>query len=55
MISVSQPEEEVEVDVEEGAEKEESSPSRDEEPSTSVEHTKQEVRNLAHETLCLCF
>ncbi|KAL3049181.1 putative E3 ubiquitin-protein ligase UBR7 isoform X1 [Trematomus bernacchii] len=42
VISVSQPEEEVEVDVEEGAEKEESSPSRDEEPSTSVEHTKQE-------------
>ncbi|KAK5857389.1 hypothetical protein PBY51_010639 [Eleginops maclovinus] len=42
VISVSQPEEEVEVDVEEGAEKEETSPSRDEELSASVEQTKQE-------------
>ncbi|XP_073339539.1 putative E3 ubiquitin-protein ligase UBR7 [Pagrus major] len=46
VISVSHPEEEdVEVDVEEGAEEErdtEPSQSREEEPSTSAEHTKQE-------------
>lgn len=52
VISVSHPEEEVEVDVEEGGENEEDSePSQigDEEPSTSVEHTKQEVRNSTYE------
>lgn len=51
MISVSHLAEEVEVNVEEGAEKEEDSEpgqSRDEEPSTSTDHAKQEVRNGAH-------
>lgn len=58
VISVSHPEEEVEVDVEEGGEKEEASEPRhsgDEEPSTSAEHTKQEVRKNACVTLCICF
>ncbi|CAK6957003.1 putative E3 ubiquitin-protein ligase UBR7 [Scomber scombrus] len=45
VVSVSHPEEDVEVDVEEGSDKEDDSePSQtgDEEPSTSLEHTKQE-------------
>lgn len=48
MIRVSHLEEEVEVDVEAGAEKvEDSEPvqTADDKPSTSVEHPKQEVRN----------
>lgn len=59
VIKVSHPEgEEVEVDVEEGGEKEDTSEpiqSGDKDPSTSAEHTKQEVRNGAYETHCLCF
>lgn len=57
VISLSPPEEEVEVDVEEGAEKEEEAAEpcqrRDEEPSTSAEHTKQEVRNPLLLVLCV--
>lgn len=59
VISDSHPEEEeAEVDVEEAEEKEEDtepSQSGDKDPSTSLEHTKQEVRNGAYETHCLCF
>lgn len=54
VVSVSHPEEDVEVDVEEGSDKEDDSePSQtgDEEPSTSLEDTKQEVRNGAYETI----
>lgn len=51
MISVTHSEEELDVDVEEGTQKEEDSEprlSRDKEPSTSAERTKQEVRDSAY-------
>lgn len=53
VVSVSHLEEDVEVDVEEGSKKEDDSePTQtgDKEPSTSLENTKEEVRNGTYET-----